>query len=260
MAQSPNMLFVDTLPPAGALSGRTSIATRVEKVEKLSEQQYLLQVSWDFQYAFASTDINHFIHVCHPDSTHPESILFHGAVKASDLKLSEPGKYTSDIVVDIPGDVPAGELNIRYGLYSSKYGNRLSLSAADVAGGRVNGGVIKVERQGGAVRSEYISKLDEIAISTTDLPMIDFGMLSTNGSFRLQTPNPQTVVVIPMAGSLPFRAELDLAKLGYGGKTARSANLVMPWLEFARQPVMSQQGDRVTIALDAQAFAYEIHF
>ena len=260
MAQSPNMLFVDTLPPAGALSGRTSIATRVEKVEKLSEQQYLLQVSWDFQYAFASTDINHFIHVCHPDSTHPESILFHGAVKASDLKLSEPGKYTSDIVVDIPGDVPAGELNIRYGLYSSKYGNRLSLSAADVTSGRVNGGVIKVERQGGAVRSEYISKLDEIAISTTDLPMIDFGMLSTNGSFRLQTPNPQTVVVIPMAGSLPFRAELDLAKLGYGGKTARSANLVMPWLEFARQPVMSQQGDRVTIELDAQAFAYEIHF
>lgn len=260
MAQSPNLLFVDTLPPLGSLHGRTSISTRVEKVEKLSEQQYLLQVSWDFQSAFAAANINHFIHVCHPASTHPERILFHGAVKASDLNLAEPGKYVSDIVVNIPNDVPAGELNIRYGLYHSKHGNRLPLSAADVSAGRANGGVIKIDRQEDAIRSEYIGKPDEITTSSVDLPMVDFGMLSTNGSFRLQTPNPQTMVVIPLAASLPFRAELDLVKLGYGGKSARGANMVMPWVGFAAQPVMSQQGDRLSMEFDAQAFAYEIHF
>jgi hypothetical protein len=88
----------------------------------------------------------------------------------------------------------------------------------------------------------------------------DFGPLATDGAFRLRHDRGDFWELVPLPGSLPFRAELSLAKLGAPGATVREVGMSGPLRADARPPRWSQDGDTLRLACDGAAFACRIVF
>ena len=82
----------------------------------------------------------------------------------------------------------------------------------------------------------------------------DFGGIVTDGSFRLECPKGKSWRLVPLPEGGAFRATLDLA-----GAKVRAVKALEAAADAAA-PVWKQEGDRLTLAVDAKAFGYEITF
>ncbi|MBQ6247171.1 MAG: hypothetical protein IJK04_09920, partial [Kiritimatiellae bacterium] len=92
--------------------------------------------------------------------------------------------------------------------------------------------------------------------------------IKTDGAFRLERDGATgDLLLTPIPGSAPFRAEIDLAKVGVPGFASghpaatplRGCEPIEPSLDAA-WPVWKQDGSILSLSLDAKAFAYRIVF
>ena len=88
---------------------------------------------------------------------------------------------------------------------------------------------------------------------------VDFGGVKTDGSFRLAHPAAGAWTLTPLPGSDGFKAEIDLAAFGAPGASVAAVDALEP-TEGAAPPTWHQDGNVLTLAADARAFAYRITF
>jgi hypothetical protein len=114
--------------------------------------------------------------------------------------------------------VPAGEYDIRFGLFHRKSGERTALRGWDDGTMRIYGGIFTIAEDG-SLRWRY----DEGTARTRELGInvarkkIDFGGVVTDGAFRLEAKGGR-IVLTPMPGSLAFSAWIDPRAVGLDGK------------------------------------------
>ena len=88
--------------------------------------------------------------------------------------------------------------------------------------------------------------------------MLDFGGIATDGAFRLELGD-DVFALTPLPSSLPFSARIDLVALGAAGRKVSAVEPVEP-TEGAMRPHWRQDGDAVSLDVDAKAFAYRLKF
>ena len=87
---------------------------------------------------------------------------------------------------------------------------------------------------------------------------VAFEAVKTDGAFRLEHPASREWRIVPLPDSAPFRAEIDLERLGAEGLSATSVEAVD--VKDGGKVDWSQSGRTLTIVADARAFAYRIRF
>ena len=87
--------------------------------------------------------------------------------------------------------------------------------------------------------------------------LVAFAGVKTDGAFRLEHPADGDWRIIPLPGSLQFKASIDLAALGAPGAVVASVEAVEA-KDGARPVKWSQKGNVLDVDVDAVAFAYRI--
>ncbi len=84
---------------------------------------------------------------------------------------------------------------------------------------------------------------------------VDFGAIVTDGTFRFTGGD----TIIPLPGSEPFQAKIDLSAFGAKGRRVARLETIDPE-GGSRTPRWTQTGDTLTLDVDARAFAYRLVF
>ena len=89
--------------------------------------------------------------------------------------------------------------------------------------------------------------------------LVPFGSVKTDGAFRLEYPASGDWRIVPLPGSGPFRAEIDLARLGAERATVMAIEAVDA-KNGASSVEWEQRDGILNVAVDSNAFAYRIRF
>lgn len=257
-AQSRDTLFVDARPPYRSGSLRPA-STRVLKGEYLGDGKFKVRVEWRALEPLES-GLRAFVHVCHPKDTSGEKIALQGQTTFDGELMTKAGTCEADINVMIPPDSFGGTYTLRYGLYNPGKGGYRITPAGNIEGTRARGGQLKVEIVNGKILSgEYLpeGEWDHLAGLNVQGTMVDFGAVSTNGAFRLIHPADGEWLVIPLPGSIAFRATFDLAKLGCPA-TEATVEVVDPLIPDAPAPQVAIKDGMLSFQAEGTAFAYRL--
>jgi len=261
-AHSPEATFVDARPLSEDLTGRAPVKTRVISAKHLGDGLVECEIEWDVLKPLPEgTEI--FVHVCHDNvETQGEKIAIHASMDLPAEELQQVGVHRCQTRFTIPGNLWDGDYRLRYGLWRPKAGGGRLVPIAVLDESRVRGGIFTVAKEGDQVKSiEYqpetappgAPKLNE------DSRMIDFGPIVTNGAFRLLHSGGEWKL-LPLQGSLPFRAEIRLGRLGAAGKrVAAVQGLSQDGVKLSDEP-FTQDGDTLKLDLNAAAFSYRVPF
>lgn len=193
-----------------------------------------------------------------------EKIAFQETMRIPPDAFKRPGPFTATVRLAIPKHLPAGNYRIRYGLYRPGGGERLAIRGRSDGGQRIMGGVMSVEKSGDAFTSGTFA----LEANTTDAlkglnvakKMLDFGPLATDGAFRLLHGDRRAWQLIPLPGSNPFNADINLAALGAARAKVKAVEKVDPFHAAAEEPSWTQDGATLKLLCDGQSFAYRILF
>ncbi len=208
-----------------------------------------------------------FIHVCADKGTKDkgEHIAFQTDMRVDRTLFKRPGRFTATARITVPPHLPAGEYKIRYGLYNSAKGDRMSIRGLTDGGQRILGGVMKVDKSGDAFTggsfARETSPTDEKALGlNVENKMLDFGPLVTDGAFRLLHADRKAWQLVPLPGSNAFRAEIKLAEFGAKRAKIKAVERVDPLNAAAKDAEWTQDGTTLRLACDGQSFAYRLLF
>ncbi|HNX35550.1 MAG TPA: hypothetical protein PKM57_13035 [Kiritimatiellia bacterium] len=208
-----------------------------------------------------------FIHVCREGAKDggSEKIAFQADMRFDRSLLKQAGAFKATARIAVPKDQPAGEYKIRYGLYNHVKGDRLTIRGLADGGQRILGGVLKVAKSGdtftGGSFTPEADTGDEQALGlNVERRMLDFGPLVTDGAFRLVHAKRGEWLLIPLPGSMAFRAEIDLAAFGAKRAKVQAVESVDPSHSAAQAAVWTQDGATLRLSCDSQAFGYRIVF
>ncbi len=259
-AKSPKAFFVDARTPA-----EQEFAARVKTLgaKKVAVNHLLVSLAWETirpQQGMAS-----FVHLCSPEGEGGEGIVFQCGMITPPTMFTARGTYQPTIDLIVPHQTAAGTYRIWFGAFPPKGGARLFIDAAHHDGSRrICGGAIEVERD-----AERIVRVTWKADDTPDMRTardrllgvnrqhrpVDFGGIVTDGTFRFVNGDE----IIPLPHSSPFAATIDLAAVGAKGRTLARIETLEPEAE-ATAPEWTQNGSRLTLKVDAKAFAYRLVF
>jgi len=190
-------------------------------------------------------------------------IAFQEAMKIPAGAFKRPGPFTAAARIAIPKDLPAGDHLVRYGLYRPG-GARMAIRGSTDGEQRVMGGVMTVGKRGDAFTSGSFTLETHPDDVEKDLnvakKMLDFGPLVTDGAFRLLHGNKGAWTLIPLPGSNPFKAEIDLAAFGAARAKVKAVEKTAPFHASAADATWTQEGAALRLACDGQSFAYRIVF
>jgi hypothetical protein len=208
-----------------------------------------------------------FLHVCGDKgaSGHGEQITFQAEMKFDRALLKRAGSFTATARIAVPPHLPAGEYKIRYGLYHPGKGDRMSVRGVADGGQRILGGVMKVEKSGGAFTDGSFALETGVGDGSAEglnvaKKMLDFGPVATDGAFRLLHAGRKAWQLVPLPGSNPFRAEIKLAELGSRRAKVKAVEKIDPNNAAAQEPEWTQDGATLRLACDGQSFAYRVLF
>ena len=216
-AKSPGKFFVDARPPA-ANGMKACASVDIAGFEVKGPREAELKVDWDVNDPCAG-EYRVFVHA-EKHGCSDGKIVFHGscAFAGGGNALSRLGRQESVIRLKPGASVPAGEYDIRFGLFHRKSGERTALRGWDDGTMRIYGGIFTIAEDG-SLRWRY----DEGTARTRELGInvarkkIDFGGVVTDGAFRLEAKGGR-IVLTPMPGSLAFSAWIDPRAVGLDGK------------------------------------------
>ncbi|MDX9978492.1 MAG: sugar-binding protein [Lentisphaeria bacterium] len=257
-ARTADTLFADARPPFRSGSFRPA-STRVLGGEYLGDGKFRIRIEWRASAPLES-GLRPFVHICHPKDTSGERIVHHGNTTMDGEWLTKAGSYEAEITVAIPADSFGGLYTVRYGLYNpGKGGYRIS-PAGNIEGSRARGGQLKVDiAEGKIVGGEYLpeGEWDHLTGLNTEGKPVAFGPVATNGAFRLHHAATGDWLLVPLPGSIAFRAEFDLAGLGRPA-TRVAASRVDPLHPEAAEPTAEIRDGILHFAADGESFAYRI--
>ncbi|MCE5218278.1 hypothetical protein LLH03_14740 [bacterium] len=258
-ATSPGITFVDTRPVAMDMASRAPVRTEVLSVKDLGGGQVEVVVKWEVLKPLSTGNVV-FTHLCHDSVTDQgEKIAFQPSMGLAPEKLQEVGTHLATFRMTFAAAQPDGRYRLRYGIFSPQSGGRLA-PIARLDGDRVRGGIFTVTKDDGKVKSvayEAEGEMPGYARRNTEGTMIDLDAVVTNGSFRLLHSGSQWRL-LPLQGSLPFKAELRLDKLGATGKHLVSVTGLAQDGSKVSDEKFVQEDNLIKLDLSAEAFSYEL--
>ena len=274
-AKSEGRMFADARPTCNPAS-KMPVESSVSGGTYLGDGAFDVAFDWNVLDPSFSGYVP-FIHVCavKPNANDADRIAFQANMAFDRANLTRAGAFIAKARIAIPHELPAGEYQIRYGLYHHGQGHRLAIRGLIDGQQRVRGGVLKVEKNGsGAFTSGIFTPetVDEDALAlglNVGGKMLDFGPLVTDGAFRLLHPkrglwqlfsDTPAWQLIPLPGSKPFRAEIRLASFGEDKAQVKAVEKIDPFGAAAKDPLWMQDGNVLHIECDGQSFAYRITF
>jgi hypothetical protein len=273
-SKRPGRWFVDARAPIG--DGIPSVVnSSPASFEMLSPSRARLKLNWRTNSEITD-DFRPFCHII--PLTNTSVISHHARIVGIDGKVrKEPGDHKGVYIdISLPAKVQSGDYSIRYGMFSPK-GPRLRISGCNDRSYRIRAGVLSIAANGNsspaalAWRNERTTDRDRELGINSELKPVDFGGIRTFGSFRFDFPKPGFKAaakrlfrrekpewrITPLPGSMPFAAEIDLARFGGKGVKVAAVEPVDP-TKYAAKPIWRQQGDKLHLDLDANSFAYRI--
>jgi hypothetical protein len=215
-AKSPGKIFVDARPPA-AKGVKAYASAEISGFEAKGKRDGELKVNWNVSDARAG-EYRVFVHA-EKLGGEDGKIVFQGSCvfAGGEDALSRPGRHESVIRLRPWASVPAGEYDIRFGLFHRKTGERTALYGWDDGSFRIFGGILTVAEDGELAwrRAEGTRRTRELGINSAQRK-IDFGGVVTDGAFLLEAEGGE-IVLTPMPGSLGFSAWIDPRELGLEG-------------------------------------------
>ncbi|MDO4366109.1 MAG: hypothetical protein Q4D70_04895, partial [bacterium] len=264
-AKAAGTSFFDARKPAGRSAyGAVSSVLRAERV---AADRVRLVVAWETLRPLRG--YRPFVHICTPDGAR-EGIVFQREMGLTQRMFETPGTYEVPIDLAVPKGTKAGTYTVRYGAWQpADGGGRLAIGGARNDGGRrVCGGEIVVATRGDAVTDvawkpdaapDAQAARDRLLGVNRAGVAVDFGGVKPDGSFRLAHPAAGAWTLTPLPDSDGFTAEIDLAAFGASGAGVAAVEALEP-TEGAVPPTWRQNGNVLTLAADARAFAYRISF
>jgi len=254
-SRSPGKIFVDARPLAD--DGAPKLCASRPLSAEAKGNEVTVTVQWDVFSTIPSV-YKSFTHVISAKGKH---IGFHGSGIVLPAEIREKGgRHQSVIKIVVPETVAAGDYDIRYGMFNPN-GPRLAIRGLNDEENRICGGTIMVSRDADgkmsvAWRLPAISaRQRELEINAEGV-MADFGGIRTDGAFRLTTKDWR---VVPLPGSGPFKAEIELAKFGACGRKVRKVSAIDP-RSWSAAPRFEQHGEVLKFECDGTAFGYQIEF
>lgn len=256
-AQSPGVLFADSRPQSMDLGGRAPVKTSVTSFKYLGNGEVECRVEWDVLKPLPKGYVV-FTHMCHDSvKDQGEKILFQPPMGLAPELLQQVGLHVVTLRFRFSDSHPEGQYRLRYGLYAPANGSRL-VPIALLEGDRVRGGLFDVTKVDGKVtRVTYTAETQQGPPLNTAGKMLDFGPVVTNGAFRLLYTGDDWRL-LPLQGSLAFRAELRLNQLGATGKRVTAVEGLSQDGQKQSDEEFVQEGDTLRLDLSAEAFSYRI--
>ena len=273
-AKSKTAFFADARPMFNALS-KLAVESSAAGGKYLGNGAFEVTFNWNVLEPTLAGFVP-FVHICNDLSKtdNHERIAFQADMPFDRTKLSQAGTFTATARIAIPQALPAGQYKIRYGLFKPGKGDRASIRGLTDSNQRIMGGVMTVAKNGAAFTSGTFqletAHTDE---KTLDLnvskKMLNFGPVVTDGAFRLLHSDNgvwrlfagrPAWQLIPLPGSQPFRADVQLAAFQAKSARVRSVEKVDPFIAAAKDPTWTQEGTTLHLSCDGQSFAYRIVF
>jgi len=258
-AQSPGVTFVDSRPASLDASSRAPVRTQVTAARDLGNGQVELEAVWEVLKPLPVGCVT-FLHICHDKAEQGEKIAVHSNFDLDPAKLREVGTHACKARFTIPDSLWDGEYRIRYGIYRPEHGGGRLVPMGLADDSRIRGGVLTVIKQDGKVKSiAYTAETESPGGPklNAESKLIDFGAIRTNGAFRLLHGGSEWRL-LPLQGSLPFTAEIDLKALGAQEKQVVSVEGLTQDGEKLSDEQFTGDGGKVALDLSAEAFSYRI--
>jgi len=262
-AQSGSSVFVDARPlydPEGGIK----LAAEVTGGEYLGSGKFAFTVKWEL-FEPIPESYRPFLHLDNAGTAldQSETIAFQCALNLPHDKLTQSGTFETTTTFSVPNGTEPGDYAIRFGMYNPS--SRLKIAGKTAASGRIKGGIISFSKENGAfTQGSYAAETSADADTLFEYniagKVLDFGSIRTEGAFRLLHRSSRSWTLIPLPGSRPFSAAIDLAKLGAKARTVSSVTAVDPQGDYGREVEWSQEGGTLKLKLNGRAFGYEIAF
>ena len=261
-AQSKTTIFVDARPLFDHEKSR-QMAAEVTAGTYLGHGKFSFTVKWEIFDADLES-YNTFLHLDRADKDldSGENIAFQYPLNLPKAKLNQTGTFETTTTFTVPKTAKSGNYAIRFGLYNP---DRLRIAGCTTSSGRVKGGIISFKKEGGKIsagsyKSENNEDLNKLFEYNIEGKILNFGSIKTDGAFRLIHKGDKSWRLIPLPGSRPFSASIDLEKLGAENSTVKNIMAVEPEGEYGKDIQWSQDKQILKLEVNARAFAYEIQF
>lgn len=261
-AQSKIAIFVDARPlhDPGA---NIKLAAEVVSGRYLGAGKFSFTVKWEV-FDPIPASYKPFLHFDRADQEldQGEKIAWQSALNLPQERLARTGTFETTTEFSVPAEVAPGDYVIRLGMYTT---DRLQISGFADSSRRIKGGRISISKeQDQFTQGTYtVENNDSVNASleyNTTGKILNFGAIQTQGAFRLLYQNTRTWTLIPLPGSRPFSAFIDLAQLGAADRAVKSVVAVEPQGDYGQEVEWSQAGGTLKLKLNGRAFAYEIRF
>lgn len=261
-AQSKTAIFVDARPlhDPGANS---KLSAEVISGKYLGAGKFSFTVKWEV-FDPIPASYKPFLHFDRADQEldQGEKIAFQSALNLPLERLARTGTFETTTQFEIPAHMAAGDYVIRFGMYNP---SRLQISGYAGSGSRIKGGRISISKEAdqitqGTYTIENNDEVNAFLEYNTAGKVLNFGAIQTQGAFRLLHPNMRTWTLIPLPGSRPFSATIDLGQLGAARRAVKGVVAVEPQGDYGQEVEWSQAGGTLKLKLNGRAFAYEIRF
>ncbi|MDD4102403.1 MAG: hypothetical protein PHU80_07195 [Kiritimatiellae bacterium] len=265
-AKASGIFFADARPRiSNFIRAKVSSATAAGAYK--GKGAFDLTFNWQVQ-APAPEGYVPFIHVCNEATENKgrEGIVFQPSMSMDTSLLKSVGAFTSRASFTMPQNLPAGEYQVRYGMYIPKTGARMRINGLTDGGMRVMGGRIILEKQGehftgGSFALETDATEDDRRYGVNvDGRVIDFGPLATDGALRLIHKVRRQWQIIPLPDSSPFNTEIKLEAFGKRNASVVSVTMHEPLDDSAAEPEWRVSQGVLHIKCDARSFSYIVDF
>ncbi len=258
-AHSPGVTFVDTRPQSLDVASRAPVRTRILQARMLGGGQVELDAEWEVLKPLPEGCVT-FLHICHDNAEQGEKIAVHSNFDLDPARLREVGTHRCGARFTIPDNLWDGEYRIRYGIFRPRHNGERLVPIGPTDDTRIRGGNLVVSKDAGRIESVvYVAEPSDAraAQANAEGRMVDFGAIRTNGAFRLLHSG-NAWRLLPLQGSLPLAAELDLGALAAGGKAVTAVEGLSQEGEKVSDEAFETEDGRLLLNLDAEAFAYAI--
>ncbi len=273
-ASSPNAIFIDARPAYNA-TGDKDYSSAVKGGSHLGGGKFKIDCEVTLDKAIKG--YAPFVHITPPLDDRKENIIFfQGGMSFPNDALTKTGKFDAAISLALPDDLPSGKYLVRYGFFLPTHGHRAQpgRSQTDLQA-RVLAGTLLIDRDKGLM--EFSKETGWRSTFPPDTNMdgktVAYHGIVTDGAFRIVY-KPRNVLkkifgfsrewlLVPLPGSRPFSADIDMAALGVKGAEVENispVNQLTPNGEEKVETQWSQDGDCLSISCHADSAAYLIRF
>ena len=262
-AQSDKAVFVDARPVFEEMN-TPKLSAEVTDGKYLGDGKYSFTVKWEVIEP-GIPNCKAFLHFdpADKDLDMGDNIAFQCGLNFPLEKLNEKCAFETTTTFSVPKDTKPGKYAIRFGLYNP---NRIKIAGNFSGSDRVKGGIITVAKKEGQFtegswENESYEKVDLAFLQrNTEGKILDFGLIKTDGAFRVVFKGSNEWMLIPLPQSRGFTAELDLKKLGAKSDSVKTVTVVESMNEKDSTVEWKQEGDILSLTASGRAFGYKIRF